>query len=632
MALSSQEIANIRRGAQRATAPKKRGRGGTLTSLISELGGAGGAAGGAAIGTAIAPGIGTLAGAILGGFAGGTSGRVAENKVRDNRVGFYEALKEGALTGALSGIGPGYQLAKAGKGAKALGALSGAKIPKNFTGTAETGALEQKGLNITSKSGGYFTGASVPGNQPLAPSKVKEYDQLLRKLKIGANDANDLSINIEQRLKALGGQLDKSIQGGNRALGKAEVDAFRKTFVKQVADTPGLSKEANKYAVEQARKLGKVKDVKGLMQFRRDLDKHINFNQNPDAALAQQQGVSRVLRSMIRDKTNSLVPGLKKQNNLYHDLSDIQDYALKAANRGNVEATSANGGLASRVLTSPTANTLKSKGGEVLQSVGRAAAGTGGPATQVTRYAKLQAPGNVIEAATTPTVQDYQQQDEQANQVDPQFGPQTADEVAAAKEDPTLYATDALHGFDPEQDPTLQGADAQGTGSLEEALVHAQELLGPGQTPATYLSYAKALQSGSKQNANQQKTTMALKNAHNVVAELTKAYNEVGGAQGAGTGQVRNALGKARIDQQARNYNDLRQAFLSRIARAFGEVGTLNEGDINRALGAIPDLADNKQTAARKLSILNSLLSKAERNNTGGSDLESILSQLQGAQ
>ena len=39
---------------------KKKGRGGFLTSLISEAGGAGGAAGGAALGTALLPGIGLI--------------------------------------------------------------------------------------------------------------------------------------------------------------------------------------------------------------------------------------------------------------------------------------------------------------------------------------------------------------------------------------------------------------------------------------------------------------------------------------------------------------------------------------------------------------------------------------------
>lgn len=106
--------------AKQAPAKKKGGRGGTLTSLISEAGGTGGALGGAAIGTAILPGVGTLLGAGIGGFLGGFGGRVAENEVRDGRLGLGDALTEGAISG-ISGAGP----IRAGKavvqGAKALG-------------------------------------------------------------------------------------------------------------------------------------------------------------------------------------------------------------------------------------------------------------------------------------------------------------------------------------------------------------------------------------------------------------------------------------------------------------------------------------------------------------------------------
>lgn len=84
------------------TAPRTTGRGGTLTSLISEGGALGGAAAGAALGSAV-PVIGTAIGGIIGAGLGAFGGRLAENKVRDDRLGVTDALKEGALTAALSG-------------------------------------------------------------------------------------------------------------------------------------------------------------------------------------------------------------------------------------------------------------------------------------------------------------------------------------------------------------------------------------------------------------------------------------------------------------------------------------------------------------------------------------------------
>jgi hypothetical protein len=103
-------------GAKKNVSTSKKGRGGTLTSLISEAGGTGGALGGAAIGTAILPGVGTVLGAGIGGFLGGFSGRVAENKVRDDRVGLGDALLEGGISGATA-AGP-LKLLKAGKALK----------------------------------------------------------------------------------------------------------------------------------------------------------------------------------------------------------------------------------------------------------------------------------------------------------------------------------------------------------------------------------------------------------------------------------------------------------------------------------------------------------------------------------
>jgi hypothetical protein len=107
---ASQFLASQR--AAQAQPKKKGGRGGFLTSLISEGGAIGGGAAGAAAGSAILPGIGTLLGGALGAGIGAFGGRVAENKVRDDRLGIGDAAKEGALS-AVFGGGP-IRLAKAG--------------------------------------------------------------------------------------------------------------------------------------------------------------------------------------------------------------------------------------------------------------------------------------------------------------------------------------------------------------------------------------------------------------------------------------------------------------------------------------------------------------------------------------
>jgi hypothetical protein len=143
---------------------KQRGKGGFLSSIISELGGAGGAATGAAIGAGFG-GIGAIPGAIIGGFLGGTGGKVAEQKIRDNQNFFggggsaKSAFGEGVLSGALSGAGEAYQLAKAGKaitgtrGITSFGKNIVAGGEQRAASIAEKQALKDIGQSVTKESG-----------------------------------------------------------------------------------------------------------------------------------------------------------------------------------------------------------------------------------------------------------------------------------------------------------------------------------------------------------------------------------------------------------------------------------------------------------------------------------------------
>lgn len=148
------------------------------TALTSELGGAGGAAGGAAIGTAIMPGVGTLLGAGIGGFLGGAGGRIAENEIRDNRVGLGDALKEGAVSGVLSGAGAGYNAYKAAKATKGL-----ASVAQGFDIPATQVANSAKGIPVkyipTSASG---TGAAQTNKNMLINPTVGQLDDAYQKL------------------------------------------------------------------------------------------------------------------------------------------------------------------------------------------------------------------------------------------------------------------------------------------------------------------------------------------------------------------------------------------------------------------------------------------------------------------
>lgn len=573
---------------------KKKGRGGILSSLISELSGAGGAATGAAIGSLAGP-LGTVVGAGLGGFLGGTGGRIAENEFRDSRVGLGDALKEGGLAGALSLGGEAFQVAKGAKAARGLSSVLGDEAGAVSKAAPRIGMIENKGLGLTSKAGGYFVGATQPGAQPLTPSKVKFFDKLLRDLKIGGNDASDLARGVEGRLNSVSDLLNTSVATANRPIAKQEMSAFTKDLVNKVNSVGGLTSTGSKFADEQAARLGKVKSVADLLNFRKELDKSISFVANPQASTAERQAVARIFRTGIKDKVNSLVPGLKEQNNLYHNLSDLQGYVLRAANRTGAESTQGGGGFWGRVLSSPTANTLKAKTGRGLESVGQVTAGTGGFGSQVTRNLKLQSPGGLGRAlsgqAQSPEDQQLMQAYEQYSGGQQPMGPGgTPDLSSALVEQPG------------------QGAE-QSPYSLSSALADIQR--DPKNT-ATYLNLYKTVEAATKPDKTSIKAQDALatgSQALNIVDQLEQSFGKAGGGQGRLGGTLSSLRGKAGLNSNVSVYNDARTGFMSNVARALGEKGVLTDQDIERVGRLFPTPSATPQEAAAKWAQIRSIIS-----------------------
>lgn len=188
---------------------KPRGRGGFLTSLISEAGGAGGAVGGAALGSAAGP-VGTLAGAIIGGLLGGGGGRAVENKVRDDRWGVGEAVGEGVLSGGLAGLGPAFKLAKgAGTAAKAVGGVDDVARAAKLT----------RGSNPATRAGRDLYRATLGVDDIISPSKTKpvtifKADELVDEArKIGLKGTpKAMQRQVAIQYDALSSQLDEVLE------------------------------------------------------------------------------------------------------------------------------------------------------------------------------------------------------------------------------------------------------------------------------------------------------------------------------------------------------------------------------------------------------------------------------------
>lgn len=595
--------------------PKKQsGKGGFLTSLISEGGAAGGAAAGAGIGTALLPGVGTAIGAGLGGLFGGFSGRLTENKIRDNEFRPGQALGEGLISGALSAVGPGFQALKGAKGAKGLSGAIGAvddvaRTSKGLPSTALIGATEKKGLGMTSKAGGYFVGATRPGASPLSPSQVQKYDKLLRKLKVPANDASDMLFTIEPVQKQLYKQLDDAVSKSTAVIDGKKLG---RSLVAEVQAKQGLGATELKIAREQAAKFSKKMSPSEVLKAKRELDNAISYVANPDAATSSKQAVAEIFRKGFKTELDNATPGLKNINSTAHDLAEISSFASRAANRVGNEATSSGGGLVGRALSSPLANTMRAKSGVAVQGVGRALAGTGGPATAISRYAKLQAPANLMGAAMGASAE---QAPAEPLAETPVSGDMTADPMAGTSQ------------FDPQM--MEQEMPQQSAYSLEQAIADIQAAPDAKSQKAImdyykFISGAEADMSkstGQELTAIQRNKIAGYQTANEVVNQLEQLWQNVGQPQSqlaAGLGGfpgVKQA--RSSFDPNTRQYTQFAEGTLAPIIKSLGESGVLTDKDIIRAYGLVPNLQDSQQVATNKIQQLKMLLANAQTATSG---------------
>ena len=74
---------------------------------------------------------------------------------------------------------------------------------------------------------------------------------------------------------------------------------------------------------------------------------------------------------------------------------------------------------------------------------------------------------------------------------------------------------------------------------------------------------------------------------------------------------ILNGLTGGNYNYQAANYNEQAQGSLSMIIKALGETGALAEGDVQRAMGLIPQITDSKEKAADKYQKLMTMLQSA---------------------
>jgi hypothetical protein len=628
------QSAPVRQKAQ----PKKGGRGGILTSLISELGGAGGAAGGAAAGAAagsVVPGVGTaiggLAGAILGGFAGGTSGRLVENKVRDNKYNLGSALKEGGIDAAFSGL-PG--AVAAGKGVK--GAIVGKNAYEQLakdTGTAlkappKAGMLETTGRQLKAGAGGYGIGARLGSNR-LNATESANVEKALSNLGVGASSPEKMASALRNRITNLEGQLGGQYASADARLSNSELSALKKRITERVSKEVG--EPDSKFVANRLSELGKAKSTTGVWGFNKNLSNFTNYGSNTEGKLVDREAAARIMKDESRKFLNAKVPGVKATNDLYHGARTAEQLALNNA------ADLKSGGITGKLLNLSPVRATEAKVGSTLEKIGKASAGTGGNLSKVTNQAKLQAPASLTRALSG-------------------LGQPPAGDVSAPAPQSAFQPPDSPSLYNP-NDPFGAGSQlvnaysAQGQSAQPQESAYGEQNLmadiqrDPKHT-ADYLNLYKTLSSlsaqQSKANGNNigkvssQNFTNA-QSGYSALQALGQLYQtDPGVIQRSGTpgrglpiigGLVANKAGTTQMDALAANVADKYIRLTTGATANADEIKTLKTQ-------MLPRPGDSPAQAQYKLqqfaSLFQSILQQAQQPSSS-SGLGDALSQLQGA-
>lgn len=490
-----------------ATKPKQKGRGGFLSSIISELGGAGGAAGGAAAGAAlgsVVPGIGTLIGGIaggaIGGFGGGTVGRGIENKVRDNQNFFgaggsaKTAFGEGALSGALGGAG---SAASAIRGVKAAGGLKGLKAATGggdalaeaskailkggkkaglaLAGDTVDSRLLSGASRLESRALGFGQGEKIAGQQ-VKPKDIKDLFAVMKTEGIKSGHPDVVGKQVANRINKVGSAIDAALTNANRPLTSAEQNFIKKGFSTEVANDIVLSSDAaaQKLANKLGTQIGKISSLEDLVKARRAVQDGINFARNAAVAEPAKEKVFLLAQGNLNKLASSISPELKALNGRFAGLSKLEEATLNASKNLTSQSRSAMAGLAGSLKAGDTATALKSS----IGSAGRGLADVlgGRTVTGGSGLAKSMATRGVANNMFMPAEQ-----------------PQDAQGMDA-------MPTDAAYTETPMQSPDMMQQEQMPQYTLQQALSEAYQLA-PKASESELLSYAKALMAQNETQA-----------------------------------------------------------------------------------------------------------------------------------
>lgn len=586
---------------------KVSGRGGTLTSLISEGGALGGATAGAAAGTAILPGVGTLVGAGIGGLLGGFSGRVAENKVRDDRIGLKDALTEGAISGVTAALPLG-ALAKSGKVLVTGGGKIAAKdalqegiaklAQKQVAAKAEAGVLRKTagkvattGADLEAKAMGIGSGVKIAPGEVLNRKTIKPLLGTLDELGIKPGSPINVAEKLQTKLDDVGGKLGTIYKKADRQLTDVEKIKIFDSAVDQVKKIPNLSTDDVAAFSRQLEDdlYNKYNSVTDLFDAKKGLDAQISYIANPDAAQTLKVQTNKAYRKAVSDTLSSILPESAALNKQYGKITSILP-AVSAASRGG----NSMGGITSRILESNAARGVEAKTGAIvskLSGVAEApiAAKTGLP---IKSSLGFLAKNNLAQNLVNPAEQSLPQENINRMDINSMLG-QPLEQASNQQDDPVSRLA--------------RGAErALAAGDIESA------------NKLASMAEQFAGLSGTNQTAAQEKAMMGANTASNLI-DVMESDLEAIGSSGRFSGNIAKLTGKLGLNAQAQAYEQSRPSLALMLVKAIqGSAGSISDSDRAAIEGAIPSVTDTEQERILKTNRLRSLVSAYQSAATGG--------------
>lgn len=350
--------------------PQQRGRGGTATSLISEGGALAGGATGAAIGSAV-PGIGTVIGGIIGAGVGAFGGRLGENKVRDNRWGVGDALKEGVVSAGMSAISPAAKVAK--------GVITGGakKAAASVVDDAVVGAVKNTPRNVIERTSDKYlgnawnlrTGLNLNG-QVLTPEKGGKVSRLISfvadELKVPKTANADTVVEYAANHRnAVGSAISSVIQKSPTAIDGASLVKKLTPQIEKVIGAGGVDNAVAKDIMTQMGKIRTPSEAWGLMKLIDD--QMINWSRADTSAIPGAESIATQARKLLSGELKKSIPEYGDLAKSYRNAIDV--IKLSAQGAKTPKGVKLPGILGS--VNGPTTQSVNAGVGNAMRTIGK---------------------------------------------------------------------------------------------------------------------------------------------------------------------------------------------------------------------------------------------------------------------